>query len=171
MENNAVPHSTESTLTRGAWLRLRFRLRTLLLLPVVAAALLLVAFPKLLTGDFVEATVVSIEENADRVRIQLDARISSGTLWRATIFPKGAFGGLGVSGNSQPHWTRLIPTWPKHETLLLNLRRRDKSLAAASDPMLTIRQGETYRVTPRQPLDVARDSCQMKVPRGSRLGL
>ena len=155
------------------WPRFRFRLRTLLLIPVVASALLLVALPKLLTGDFVEATVVSIENSDGRIRIEMDARISSGTGWGGTILRGGLFGTLGVSGESRPHWTRLIPTWPKYETLVVNLGIRDKSLTETRDPMdmLTIQQDETYRVTPGQPLEFAPNSCRLKVWHGSRLGL
>jgi hypothetical protein len=172
MENNAAPGAPESNRIPRAWPRVRFRLRTLVLLPVVVAALLLIAFPKLLTGDFVKATVVSIEHHDGEVRIVMDARISRGTTQGATLYG-GYFGTLVVSNKSRPDWTDIIPTWPRHETLLVNLGIRDNSAAEMGDPtaMLTIQQGETFHVTPGHPFDLAPNSCQMKVWRGSRLGL
>jgi len=171
-ESIAVPNPQKRQQQGRAWPRARFGLRTLLLLPVVVAAILLIAFPKLLTGDFVEATVVSIENKNGTVHIEMDARISSGTSQGATLYG-GYFGTLVVSGKPRPDWTDIIPTWPRNETLLVSLGIRDNSAAAMGDPtaMLSIRQGETFHVTPGHPFDLAPDSVQIKVWRGNRLGL
>lgn len=170
--DRAAPHQSESKYAHRAWPRVRFRLRTLLLLPVVAAAILLIAFPKLLTGDFVEATVVSIENQNGRVHIEMDAQISSGTTWGATLYG-GYFGPLTVSSKSRSDWTDIIPTWPRHETLLIDLGIRLNSSSETSDPMsmLAVKQGVTYRITASKPLEFAPQSCRMKVWRGGRLGL
>jgi len=162
------------------WPRVRFRLRTLLLLPVVVAALLLVAFPKLITGDFVKFRVASIDESHGSVTIEMDARVSSGTGWGATNELNG--GGLGVSGRSQSHWTHFIPTWPRHKTIIVNIRFNIDRLPPDTDilgDVLVIQRGTSYHVTPGQRFDLARTqnvdgergSCWFEVSRGSRLGL
>jgi hypothetical protein len=69
-ESIAAPSPRERQHQGRAWPRARFRLRTLLLLPLVVAALLLIAFPKLRTGDYVEATVVSIEDKNGTLNIE-----------------------------------------------------------------------------------------------------
>jgi hypothetical protein len=168
----AAQHQLESNDTGRLWRRFRFRLRTLLLIPVVASVLLFLTFPKLLTGDFVEARVVSIESDGSDVRIRLDARISSGTGWGTTLYG-GSFGSCVVGSKSQSHWSQIIPTWPKHKFIHIKLGLRSDRLAEKTNPegMLAIQQGMTYRVTTGQPLELAPNSCRFHVRRGSRFGL
>ena len=160
--------------------RVRFRLRTLLLLPVVVAVLLRIAFPKLITGDFVEATIASINEQGDGVTIEMDARVSAGTGWGATNALHG--GALVLGGQPQSRWTDVIPTWPKRMTILVNLRYNRANLWPKPNSLtelLVIEVGETYRVTPGEPLSIARaryingkvGECRFESTRGSRLGL
>lgn len=159
--------------------RVRFRLRTLLIAPLVVAALLLIAFPKLVTGDFLKVEVKSIEKSeTGYLRIELATTISSGTGWQADI-GGGTLNSLACSGQS---WTRTIPTWPKRSSLTVTLGVSRDGLPPEMDDVqdvLTINVGDTYRLTPDQPLDLARvkgvngteETCRFEVVRENRLGL
>jgi hypothetical protein len=152
--------------------RFRFRLRTFLLAPLIVVALLLIAFPKLITGDFVKATVRSIENDGASVRIEMDALISSGTGWGATLRSGAIFGTLGTGGNSEPHWTQIIPTWPRRQSIIINLGLRKAPPGIHNgNSILMIKQGTSYHVTTDKPLWLARDSCELKLVPGSRTGL
>lgn len=138
------------------------------------------AFPKLITGDFIEVTIVSIDEHDNSVTIEMDARISSKTTWGATNALHG--GALGVSGKTQSHWTHLIPTWPRRQSIIINVRvsraRLPQETASLADVLL-IQQGDVYYVTPNSPLDLIRTRfangkegrCWFEASRGSRLGM
>jgi hypothetical protein len=164
-----------------AWRRVRFRLWMLLLAPLFVAILLLICFPKLLTGDFVEVTVVSIENYGSGFVIKMDAWESSRTGWGASL-NYGPNTGLGTSSESLPHWSHFIPSWPKHTLITVNLGLNvDNLRPEAGNPMdvLTIKQGETFRVRPSHPFTIAtaksvggeRGKCIFEASRGSRLGL
>jgi len=165
---------------RRAWPRVRFGMRTLLLLPLIVTVLLLVLFPKLMTGDFVQATVVSVENTGNGFAITLDAHVSSSTGYGETL-SFGPFNSLGTSGHTLRHWTSIIPTWPRHELIVVNLGLREDALPpGVDDPaeLIKITPGSTYRVTPGQPLTIAaattnghRGGCSLRVTPGNRLGL
>jgi hypothetical protein len=171
----------ESTLRHRPWRRVRFRLWALLLAPAIVAMLLLVIFPKLLTGDFVEGKVVSIEESGSGFVIKLDVWTSSQTGW-GTSLQYGPFSSLGTSSEPLPHWSHFIPTWPRHELITINLGlNRDKLSLIVSNPIdaILIKQGDTFLARPihRVPIATAktvdgkRGECVLKVSRGSRLGI
>jgi hypothetical protein len=139
---------------------------------MIVVAILLIAFPKLVTGDFVEATVVSIGNNGGNVIIEMDARISSGTGWGTTL-SSGPFGGLSTYSRSAGHRARLLPTWPKHKTIFVTLTVRNNQMLErnAFEELLTVRQGTSYRVTPDRPLEIAPGNCRFSVRPGNRFGL
>ena len=158
--------------------RLRFGLRTLLLAPVVVVTLLLCAFPKLLTGDYADVTVTDIHVGEGAVLIKMEASYSAGTGLGASLSGGGAFGSLGFSGDG----ANVIPTWPKHGHVEVNLQLRDRPMRQPRcDPrdLLAVTVGETYHLTSDEPLTIAaartdedpHDQCVMQITSGSRLGL
>ena len=170
----------EQPASSRVWFRFRFRLRTLLIAPLVVVALLLAAFPKLVTGDFLEVDVISIENVGNgTLQIELATTISSGTAWRAVMeMDGGPFRSMGTTGK---RWTGTIPTWPKHNSIVVELVvSRDRLPPKIDDiqDVIIINDEDTYDVTPNLSLVVARaedvngneGSCRLEVVPGNRLG-
>jgi hypothetical protein len=176
--------SSESTSRGGGPLRLRrvrFQVRTLLIAPIVLAALLLVAFPKLVSGDFVEATITSVEDYGSGIVIKMDAWQSSQTGWGASL-NYGPFFGVGISSERIHHCSDFIPTWPKHELITINLSFNSSKLPKrANNRMDVVRVGEheVLRIDVHQPATIAQATsltgeqgkCTFEVSLGDRLGL
>jgi hypothetical protein len=170
-QNGAPVHATH---------RLRFRLRTLLFAPLVVAILLAVIFPKLMTGDFVQLTVVSIKNYDSRIVIELESVSSSDTSWGIPM-SHIPFSSISVGSEPRPHWTDFMGTWPKRELITINLAlKRTKMPGNVDDPMelINVKRGETYRVTPSNSLIIAKTrsaarqqrECVIEVDYGNRFG-
>ncbi len=180
IERPNVDQATPTGRTR-IWRRIRFRLSTLLLAPLLVVLLLAACFPKMFTGDVIKLTVSSIEDYGSGVAIKLDAWESSKTGWGATL-SYGPFTSLGTSSESLPHWSDFIPTWPKHTLITVNLGLNANKLppeVKTPAKALSIRQGQTFQVRPGHSIVFAKakstdgqvGSCTFEASAGNRLGL
>lgn len=166
------------TPTRGLkWPRLRFGLRSLLLLPIVTTALLLLSFPKLLTGDYLEVTVKDVQDDDGRLRFDLETTMSSGTGFRLT-YRDAPIEGFHFEGDI----TNTIPTWSKRGPLMIRLIFQPDVLLRSTElvcDVATVKPGETFHVTPDHPLTLAilrlsngaHVKCLLQIHSESRLGL
>jgi hypothetical protein len=134
-------------------------MRTLLLLPLLVAASLLVAFPKLVTGDFIDVTVDSVDEVEQAITFGITIRSSNETgcaLSHGTAM-RGTWGDRISSGeNDKP----LLPTWPTKEKREFYIGIKAAELPGALPikdlkSIVRVEVGHTYRVTPGHPLTMA----------------
>jgi hypothetical protein len=162
-------------------LRPHFRLRTLLLAPLLVTILLFVIFPKLITGDFVDATVASIRESGSSLTIEFDVWSSSRTSF-GTELSYGPFSSSGFSSRRIPQWGRLLSTWPEHYLVTINLGVNRKKLPTDMTSTLSLvklGEREFFHIDVDHPVIVAagksndgqQGKCTFKVSGGSRLGL
>jgi len=181
IDDQEVKTEPAPTAQNRARVRPQFRLKTLLLAPILVIALLFVIFPKLISGDVVDATVVSIKESGDSLVIEFDVWASSHTSF-GTESSYGPFTSFGMSSERRASSGRLLSTWPEHYLCRINIGVNRKKLPTDMKSALSlvkVNEGERVHISVDQPVIVAigkniagqEGKCTFKVQKGSRLGL